>query len=385
MVGQNSYQRLQSARLADAPLSAQFRRRARILRGRNQVWIAASAAMIFGASACSGQSSTDPTVQSPPTAATSAAAETTPTTAEAATPSNGPIVLTCRWQDPADTDTTVARLNLDTGDVVSIAEFPTGGCDARVTRDDRYLNRDNFGQQSLSIAYSPDFTKRVIDTGKNYHVGYYDSEKQRVVDVTEIIEPATGDFDRDPMHHTPIFTPDGLFRFYDGHAQEFKYYDPAREAVTKTLPYPDGGAPWIAPVVTADEPPFIANTQVQGEPGEFRTCLGLWAIDASRYLRVSQVEGSSGSAFLSMDQIPSATGECEREGGKNITPEFPDYSGPHSAAASPQGEIILFTMTGKDNTPKLYRADVSNPSNPTEVQVAGGLERGYAFTIVAWD
>lgn len=346
------------------------------------------------AGACSSDSEPSTTATAP----TSSRSATPPTQSppQDASDISGPIVFHCHWTatPTPDPGTTISKLNIKTGELKPIAQFPVGGCDGvRATKPaygTSYPRENNFVAQGLTTLYSPDWRKRVIDLGPGLsnHVGYYDLQLGNRVDVSEIVNPAGGDFDVEPKHSSPLFTRDGLFRFIDNVAKEVKYFDTNSKRVVRSAPYSGTNDAW-PPGAAVDAPEWLRWVATPGK-SDFRTCMGLWVIDDRRYLRV-KLPGDEGSGinhdrYLAVDTIPAAhddSGMCDRWAGTQISPLV--LNGPLSAAADPTGSTILFVIEGKDRENKLYRANTASPESPTEIKVQGGLgDYGDTWTIVDW-
>lgn len=348
--------------------------------------------VVTAAIACSPPDSETPTGATEQTSTHSVA----PPIPQDAKDFDGPIVFHCHWTatPTPDPGTTISKLNIQTGELTPIAQFPVGGCDGvranMPAYGTNYPRENNFVAQSFTALYSPDWRKRVIDLGPGLsdHVGYFDLQLGDRIDVTKIVNPAKGDFDVEPKHSSPSFTRDGLFRYIDNLANEIKYFDTGTKRIVRSTSYTANNDAW-PPGQTIDAPKWLEWVTTPGR-NTFRTCMGLWVIDDRRYLRVKlpgeEGSGISRDSFLAIDNIPvthDEGGMCDRRAGTPVSPLV--LNGPKSAAADPTGSTILFVIEGKDGGNKLYRADTASPDSPTEIQVKDGLgDYGDTWTIVDW-
>jgi hypothetical protein len=279
---------------------------------------------------------------------------------------NGPIIEHCGARSNT---TTLSKLNIDTGEVVDLASFPLP-C---------WTIGDFRGQQER-MRYSPDFHKALLERQSGEDIIYYDSDTHETVDVTNIVSPpSTGDFGNNerPVYLGEQFDDQGMIVFFDNGAEEFNFFDTKLKKVTRT------SKTYLAHF---QQVTFADPDQESLEPFEpskkapaYRTCSGLWLIDDNRYLRA--VQDGSGN-YIEIASIPKGIDwgpkgidggpDCKAVAGQRVTPSANDFAG---AVADPTGTTILFLVYSRTNLRALnmYRANLENPSNPTQVTIAGDL------------
>jgi hypothetical protein len=324
--------------------------------------------------------------QTPATAATAAAPELDPKSF------TGPVIVTCARSD-GDGKSTISKVNLSTGQVVALSTFPDGGCPEGGTDTIETQSHDgDFSAQRLRNLFSPDYSKRVLlnPGGAKDHVGYYDAKTHQLVDVSQKLSTPqpTGDFGQvtTRVDAAPAFDDKGLFVFYDNNADQYEYVDTETEKIVQTA-----HAPFVPHVAEATNDGGIDRAgQGYSEYSYLpRTCLGLWLIDDSRYLReiLGSTASSSTNVFIGLDTVPPPTNEgatCDFLAGQRITPSMDDLLG---AATDPSGSTVAFLLKarGGDDV-KLYQIGIGG-GTPVEVPVPrtflGTLDT--ASTIIAWE
>lgn len=292
----------------------------------------------------------------------------------------GPVFLTCKKSIPNPSPgTTVSKLNLDTNELVTVAQYDVGGCIGSFKASSDL--HGNFGAQSLRNLFSPDYQELAVnlntELGTTGHVGYYDLKTHQYVDVTKLLQPTVADF-QDPLKHSDgVFTDDGLFMFHDDLADTFEYFDTVSKKIVKTTPTPDRPRYFqlTAEPISPDAPSY--QTQY------FYPCYGLWVINDHQYLRViNSVVNNYMKESLAIEEMPKAMDGCDENTGAVISPPASSILG---AASDPAASTILFTIDSpSDNAVTLYRADPQDPSHPKEVPVKLGDYADDFATIVEW-
>lgn len=268
---------------------------------------------------------------------------------------SGSIVAHCLAHSST---TTISKLNLDTGELGTIAIFPFG-CS---------------GGSPWGTSYSPDFLKVVNPTLRSdHHVAYYDSRTGTSVDVTNIVSPTpTGDFGIQtiPQHAYPQFDHQGLFVFFDVRAAEYKFFDTnAKQIVRTSKTY----SPRFLQQLALD-PSRVGPNELPKADNE-RLCSPKWIIDDTRYLRTigdNSISGSQGNYQLVIAPIPTSVTtrpNCDEVTGQVITPPSLEI---WRAAADPTGSIIIFLIESRTNGKalNLYRANAEDPSRPTQIKLS---------------
>jgi hypothetical protein len=300
---------------------------------------------------------------------------------------SGPVMLLCDTAVDGATPsagTPLFKLDLKTHQLVPFVTFPIGKCGADLTF---YAPRGlsgttldwgkSFGGQRFRTAFSPDFQKVAVDMFKvknQQHAGYYDMKSSTYIDVTAIVTPPGNDFSRDPQQASVSFTADGLFMFVDGASGTYKYFDTNLQKVVKETKDPES-------------PKFFALTAVPNitlETGKvYRSCDGMWVIDGSTYL--------SSNGFLGRRTISPAPHEDDCGQPDPNNPIGVQRLAPpihiDDTVSDPSGSTVLFIITGKDNTEKLYQANLANPDQPTEITLLGqplGRFEQKAFQFLDW-
>ncbi|OHT89073.1 hypothetical protein BKG68_04285 [Mycobacteroides saopaulense] len=267
---------------------------------------------------------------------------------------SGPVVAHCLTHSST---TTMSKLNLDTGQLATIAIFPYG-CN---------------GATPWNTNYSPDFLKVVNPTLRSdHHVLYYDSRTGTSVDVTNIVSPTpTGDFGVQtiPQHVYPQFDEQGLFVFFDVRAAEYKFFDTNSKQIVRTS---KTYSPRFLQQLALD-PSRVGPGELPKENNE-RLCSPKWIIDDTRYLRTigdNAFNGSQGNYQLVIEPVPSAgtRPNCNEVTGQVITPPSLEI---WRAAADPSGSTIIFLIESRTNGKalNLYRANAEDPSRPTQIKLS---------------
>lgn len=332
-----------------SPTRLKKRRQTLLTVGRTSIAIAFAIQTV----ACSG-SAAPPTPLRQPTTSTGSTAQQSVASAHVNPDSfSGPIVAHCRVGSGT---TTISKLNLDTGELVTIAIFPNG-C---------------VGGDQLSTNYSADFRKQVSSVLRSdSHVLYYDSRTGTSVDVTNIVSPTpAGDFGMQtiPRHTYPQFDEQGLFVFFDINSGEYKFFDTdAKQIVrtSKTYYRPHLQQLALDPSrVKPDELPKDDNT---------RLCGLKWIINDTRYLRTtSDSQGNYRLLIAPIPQSVSARPNCNEAAGQVITPPSLAI---FSAAADPAGSTIIFLVESRTNGKalNLYRVNSQDPSRPTQIKLSDSI------------
>ncbi|WP_237075746.1 hypothetical protein [Mycobacteroides abscessus] len=268
---------------------------------------------------------------------------------------SGPVVAHCL---ALSRSTTISKLNLDTGELATIAIYPFG-CG---------------GGGLWDTSYSPDFLKVVNPTLRSdHHVVYYDSRTGTSVDVTNIVSPTpTGDFGIQtiPQHAYPQFDDQGLFVFYDVKAAEYKFFDTNSKRIVRTS---KTYSPRFLQQLALD-PSRVGPNELPKEDNT-RLCDPKWIIDDTRYLRTvgdNSISGGQGNYQLVIAPIPQSVGtrpNCNETTGQVITPPSLEI---WRAAADPTGSTIIFLIESRTNGKalNLYRANTEEPSHPTQIKLS---------------
>lgn len=268
---------------------------------------------------------------------------------------SGPIVAHCLAHSST---TTISKLNLDTGELGTIAIFPFG-CS---------------GGSPWGTSYSPDFLKVVNPTLRSdHHVVYYDSRTGTSVDVTNIVSPTpAGDFGIQtiPQHAYPQFDDQGLFVFFDVRAAEYKFFDTNSKQIVRTS---KTYSPRFLQQLALD-PSRVGPNELPKDDNT-RLCDPIWIIDDTRYLRTigdNSISGSQGNFQLVIAPIPTSANtrpNCNEVTGQVITPPSLEI---WRAAADPTGSTIIFLIESRTNGKalNLYRANAEDPSRPTQIKLS---------------
>ncbi|SHW21745.1 Uncharacterised protein [Mycobacteroides abscessus subsp. abscessus] len=249
----------------------------------------------------------------------------------------------------ATTGVGVRKLNLDTRQLVPVAAFPTEKCINGVGWLSAAAGNENqFNGQGARLAFSRDFSKIVTSSLKGGQVGYYDNSTNSVVNVSALLQPATGDFDKKPDHSTPGFTADGLFSFLDNEARVFKFFDTSTRQLVKQQDKPDIPR-YLEPVLDGWDD-FHMTASV-------RTCRGIWSLpEAGRFI-------SDNNTLVESDLPPGTRYSCEPTypNSQVLNPERPKAS---TVGADPTGALVVFLIDGKDGKPHFYKSNFANPDSP---------------------
>ncbi|WP_237082859.1 hypothetical protein [Mycobacteroides abscessus] len=263
---------------------------------------------------------------------------------------SGPIMAHCLAHSST---TTVSKVNLDTGQLATIAIFPYG-CN---------------GATPWNTNYSPDFLKVVNPTLRSdSHVAYYDSRTGTSVDVTNIVSPTpAGDFGKQeiPRHVYPQFDDQGLFVFFDINSGEYKSFDTnAKQIVRTSKTY----SPRFLQQLALD-PSRVGPNELPKEDNE-RLCSPKWIIDNTRYLRtIGDHQGNHQLVIAPVPRSASTRPNCDEVTGQVITPPSLEI---WRAAADPTGSTIIFLIESRTNGKalNLYRANTEDPSHPTQIKLS---------------
>lgn len=263
---------------------------------------------------------------------------------------SGPIVAHCLAHSST---TTMSKLNLDTGQLATIAIFPYG-CN---------------GATPWNTNYSPDFLKVVNPTLRSdSHVAYYDSRTGTSVDVTNIVSPTpSGDFGIQtiPRHVYPQFDDQGLFIFYDINSDEYKFFDTNSKQIVRTS---KTYSPRFLQQLALD-PSRVGPNELPKEDNE-RLCDPKWIIDDTRYLRtIGDHQGNRQLVIAPVPQSASTRPNCDEVTGQVITPPSLEI---WRAAADPTGSTIIFLIESRTNGKalNLYRVNTDDPSRPTQIKLS---------------
>ncbi len=263
---------------------------------------------------------------------------------------SGPIMAHCLAHSST---TTMSKLNLDTGQLATIAIFPYG-CN---------------GATPWNTNYSPDFLKVVNPTLRSdSHVAYYDSRTGTSVDVTNIVSPTpAGDFGKQeiPRHVYPQFDDQGLFVFFDINSGEYKSFDTNSKQIVRTS---KTYSPRFLQQLALDPSRVGPNELPKGN--NERLCSPKWIIDNTRYLRtIGDHQGNHQLVIAPVPQSASTRPNCDEVTGQVITPPSLEI---WRAAADPTGSTIIFLIESRTNGKalNLYRANIEDPSRPTQIKLS---------------
>lgn len=347
---------------------------------------------MLAVTACGGDVQPHAVTAPSPPQSNSAAGTTTSTTAKpepTASSIVGPVFYHCPVEfagGDARKQVEVYKLDLSSAKLVPIAQYQALGCSdvAGPTFGFGYSYEKGTPRLPGQIArftFSPDYQKVALTQTyiqdalhvSNTHAGYYDLKLDRVIDVTAIVAPSTGDFDAQPDHQYGYFTADGLFAFHDWKTDLVNYFDTNTQKVVRTSPNPEL-APWIESL-----------QRVEGDNTYDRTCNAAWMLDGGRYVRFVRHSGDEEYRIVSLSDAPEpGSSECETDDtvGSRITPVA---YGLHTSAVAgdPSGSTVIFVFAGHNGT-KLYKANLADPDHPTEVPqtfIAGDYDD---WNIIDW-
>lgn len=321
------------------------------------------------------QPSSSPAPNSSTVVASTESSPTTTTTA-AVRPANfqGPIFVSCADSNSSGSSfAVVEKLNLQTGEFLTVAQYdPT---EANGVCETSGINQENFGGQVRRTLFSRDFQK--FSSSRNSNVGYYDAALKKYVNVTEIVSPANGDFDAEPVHRGGYFTDDDLFVFYDWRAKNLKFFDTHSQQIVRESDHVPNSWWFIKAVFNPEGDP-----DPEFWPPSFKTCdNGVWVVDDKRYIVVDRY-ASNGRQY-SLGTIPSErTGYCVPDNLHAITPSS---NGLFGIASDRGGSTIIFLVAGKDGSTKLYKANAQNPEQPSVVPVKSPLGGEGGVEIIGWE
>ena len=319
-------------------------------------------ALIILTSSCSTQAAPNQT----------SAAPTVATTTEApGSDFNGPVVWECEPEaDPSVTY--VKKLNLSTGEVVNTGKtFPLSGCHAA---------NSSFGVQRTEQLWNPDETQRVWEDSDEYQVGYQDIQTGEVTNITNILAPTVGDFQKKPRHSNPLFDRDGMLVFLDHDALgtnsgEWKWFDPKTQNIVKT----QTGFPGMpGPVNSASFSGFLGPN---GEVEPIRqTTGGLSVLDSvlcgkpirwlddKRYLAIGDAEEGFATALYLAEFHPGNRDviACTNA----ISPTLKRSVGAIKDAIMDPAGNVYFSMSGSNGL-ALYQANLADPAQPKKLPFKG--------------
>ncbi len=320
-------------------------------RGRIAGAIRATAAIAFAAQLASCSSPATPSTPLGQSATSVSTTERSKTSQQVNPDSfSGPIMAHCLAHSST---TTMSKLNLDTGQLATIAIFPYG-CN---------------GATPWNTNYSPDFLKVVNPTLRSdSHVAYYDSRTGTSVDVTNIVSPTpAGDFGKQeiPRHVYPQFDDQGLFVFFDINSGEYKSFDTNSKQIVRTS---KTYSPRFLQQLALD-PSRVGPNELPKEDNE-RLCSPKWIIDNTRYLRtIGDHQGNHQLVIAPVPQSASTRPNCDEVTGQVITPPSLEI---WRAAADPTGSTIIFLIESRTNGKalNLYRANTEDPARPTQIELS---------------
>lgn len=330
--------------------------------------IVVGAVLVSGA--CGSETRTQSGGSSSTTSAKTSATSTSSAAPAAVAPASfrGPLFMTCPH---GKSGVLVGKVNLDTRDVVTVANFPTESC----TNGVGWLsggagNENQFNGQGSRLAFSRDFSKIVTSSLKGGQVGYYDNHTNSVVNVSTLLQPATGDFDKKPDHSTPGFTEDGLFSFLDNETRVFKFFDTSTRQLVKQQDKPDIPR-YLVPVIDGwDDFHLIARV---------RTCRGVWSLpDVGRFI-------SDNNTLVESDLPEGTKYSCEPTypNSQVLNPDRPSAS---TLAADPAGKVVIFVIDGKDGKPHFYKSNFADPTAPERLTLPGEAALDDSFLqLIGWE
>lgn len=279
----------------------------------------------------------------------------------------GPVFLFCEdlslQSEKIPSTLAIKKLDLATRHLVDVADYPEGlmsrGC--KLTTPWDFSDDTRFDAQEYRHRFSRDFQKMLVDAPRNGEVAYYDVSRGQLFVVNDLIPGPTGDFDDEPSYNSPSFTDDGLLMFAQG-PNNWKFFDTETQTIVKESPEPEVPAFW---------PDVIPRST--GGAGTLHGCSAVWALPGDRYIR-----------GRSMYSLPV---QADRACGEEIQQITPDGAKLHSLAANRSGDEILMIVTGRNNENKLYRANLQDPNEPTEVMLDGALGSGLNpyISIIGWE
>lgn len=358
----------------------------------HRVWLGATALLVsvLLLVSCGSSKSTQGSSSSAPNTATVASStDSSPTTTSKAPvqpPSfQGPIFLTCASDSDPEATATVSKLNLATGALVKIAEYPNDPTSLCLAGHglESFDGSQHFGAQLVRTLFTRDFQKAAMPhiPDKTDDVGYYDASLKQYVDVTKIVSPANGDFDVTPVHRGGYFTEDDLFGFFDWRSKKWNFFDTHSRKVVRESD--QAVYPWFAQAVQIGDG-RTDDPQDSWPPGA-RTCDGVWVVNNSMYIREDPY--TPGGTQYSLGTIPSEaeSSVCTPADARPITPSSKGMEG---IASDRSGSTIIFLVISKDNSMKLYKANTQNPEQPSMISVNppfGPWGTGTENIIISWE
>lgn len=308
-------------------------------------------------SAQAGSSTVQVTTSAPPTMANPASFE-------------GPVFYTCvSVGNNIDSGPTISKLDLKSHDLVQIAKFPVGGCEMELAT---FTDLDaGLVPQRVRTVFSPDFQKMALGPANGkFDVGYYDLSLGHYVNVTEVVAPASGEFDAEPRYSHGAFTEDGHFMFHDDNAETYKYFDTKSMSIVNETKVPE-------------YPTFYKNT-VSPPSASYtaRICDGEWDVNDKSYIRI--VSSDAGRFYGLMPIAAQRPDNCD-EGAQRLTPPSNRLLG---VISDPTLSNVLFLVNGKDGSNKLYQANLQDPDDPLELKLNGqplGAYNKPAISMIGWE
>lgn len=276
------------------------------------------------------------------------------------------------------------KLDVETGYLVPFVSYPGLDCQDIPPQKLPFSTSGEFVGQEARLSFSPDYQKLAIqdNTIPSDHVGYYDRDLDKAVDVTAMITPTRGDFDSDPRHSGGWFAANDLFVFHDDDTDKPMAVDLETKSAVN--------------VERAKVPAWVENVMGKAEDSSQyrpRTCGGgVWVIDNKRYLQLTS------DAFVRMADMPDKPDDasCEARNGKDagqrLTPVVTGYR-EGGFASDPTGDTVIFTFINRDQVSKIFKANFADPDHPIElparippeIQNNHGLNGGiYQFEIIDW-
>ncbi|UXA19085.1 hypothetical protein [Mycobacterium sp. SMC-4] len=285
----------------------------------------------------------------------------------------GPVLLFCEdlsmRSEKIPSTISIKKLDLGSRRLVDVAQYPEGlmskGC--KLNTPNTVGEYIRFAAQEYRHRFSRDFQKMLVDARRNGEVAYYDLSKGQLVVVNDLIPHPTGDFDQDPSYSSPSFTDDGLLMFAEGY--QWKYFDTDTQTVVRESSEPEVPKFW---------PPSVPQEEIGW--GSLNRCFAAWALPGDRYIEAS-------FASASIYSLPVRNGNDLKACGEEIQRITPDGARIHVLAANSSGTEILMLVSGRDNANKLYRANLQNRNEPTEIDLNGALGRGPNpyISIIGWE
>jgi len=273
-----------------------------------------------------------------------------------------------------DEAVTVKKLNVETGDMVTIAEYPMGAlshCDIMTGTPDAQFQ----GQLERSL-FSKDY-KRAIDpmwgTVKRIgEVAYFDLAKGQRISINDVIPHATGDFaPPSPSFSNGYFTDDDLIGFHDDSSHRWKYFDTNKLAVVRE---------------SSEREPAGIDSPMGSAKLPWDGCKGLWVIDSTRYIRTYFDENyvNRGPNIVSMPRSTEPSNAC----GDLIQPFLPEHAKielKQPFTSDPVDGSVYMLVEGSDGLTKFYKANLADPNQPTKIELKDPRALVHSGIIMAWE